>query len=67
MRSGALLLTPHFAFTNPIPTIGILLLAVATLEADGSLMCIGYGITLVVFSIAYALWLAPGLMQNIVS
>jgi hypothetical protein len=28
--------------TNPLPTIGILLLTVATLEADGLLMCIAY-------------------------
>lgn len=28
--------------TNPLPTIGILLLSVATLEADGLLMCIAY-------------------------
>lgn len=64
-----ILLILPIPFTNPIPTVGILLLAVATLEADGLLMCVGYGftiaITFVVFGIAYALWLAPGLLQNL--
>lgn len=58
-------------FTNPIPTVGILLLAVATLEADGLLMCFAYGltiaITLLVFGIGYALWLSPTLIQNLLS
>jgi hypothetical protein len=35
-------------FTNPIPTAGILLLAVATLEADGLLMCVAYGLTIAI-------------------
>jgi len=39
-----LLLLP-IPFTNPIPTIGILLFVVATLESDGLLMCISYGVT----------------------
>jgi hypothetical protein len=56
-------------FTNPIPTAGILLLSVATLEADGLLMCMGYGLTLAitfaVFGIAYTLWLAPGFVQSL--
>lgn len=39
-----LLLLP-IPFTNPIPTIGILLFVVATLEGDGLLMCISYGVT----------------------
>ncbi|MEA5535569.1 exopolysaccharide biosynthesis protein [Crocosphaera sp. XPORK-15E] len=34
-------------FTNPVPTVGILVLAVATLEADGLLMCLGYLITVI--------------------
>lgn len=55
-------------FTNPIPTVGILLLAVATLEADGLLMCISYGVTALITLffgfIFYALWQAPSLIPN---
>lgn len=55
-------------FTNPIPTIGILLLVVAMLEADGLLMCITYGmtiaITIAVLGIGYFLWKSPELLQN---
>ncbi len=43
----AILLMLPIPFTNPIPAIGILVLAVATLEADGLLMCVGYGLTLI--------------------
>ncbi len=61
-----LLLILPIPFTNPIPTVGILLLAVATLEADGLLMCIGYVvtalITLLFGFIGYALWQAPNLL-----
>jgi hypothetical protein len=39
-----LLMTP-VPFTNPIPTIGILCFVVATLESDGLLVCVSYGIT----------------------
>ena len=56
-------------FTNPIPTIGILLLAIATLEEDGLLMCISYGvmalITLFFGFIFYAICLAPQLLPNL--
>ncbi|HEY9875359.1 MAG TPA: exopolysaccharide biosynthesis protein [Candidatus Obscuribacterales bacterium] len=56
-------------FTNPIPTVGILLFVIATLESDGLLMCISYGvtafITLLVAVVAYLLWQAPGLLQNL--
>jgi hypothetical protein len=49
--------------TNPIPTVGILLLAVATLEGDGLLMGVGYGltaaITLAFGGIFYVLWQLP--------
>ncbi|MBF2061871.1 exopolysaccharide biosynthesis protein, partial [Fischerella thermalis] len=41
----AVLLISPVPLTNPIPTIGILLLAVATIESDGLLMCIGYVFT----------------------
>jgi hypothetical protein len=55
-------------FTNPIPTVGILLFVIASLESDGLLMCISYGvtalITLLVAVVAYLLWQAPGLLQN---
>lgn len=65
----AVLLISPIPFTNPIPTVGILLLVVAILEADGVLMCFSYGltvaITLSIAAIAYALWLAPGMVQNI--
>jgi hypothetical protein len=49
--------------------VGILLLAVATIEADGLLMCISYIatflITLLFGFIGYALWLAPNLLPAI--
>ena len=64
-----LLLISPIPFTNPIPTVGILLLAAATLEADGLLMCISYAvtalITLLFGFIIYALWQAPSLLPNI--
>lgn len=63
-----ILLILPIPFTNFIPTAGILLLAVATLEADGLLMCVGYGITILntlLFGfIGYALWQAPNLIPN---
>jgi hypothetical protein len=56
----ALLLIAPIPFTNPIPTIGILLLVVAMLEADGLLMCAAYGLTIVITlacaGIGYAVW-----------
>lgn len=67
----AFLLMLPIPFTNPIPTIGILLLAVATLEADGLLMCVAYGltiaITLAVAGIGYALWQSPNLVHDVLS
>jgi hypothetical protein len=64
-----ILLISPIPFTNPIPTVGILLLAVATIEADGLLMCISYIatvlITLLFGFIGYALWLAPNLLPAI--
>ncbi|MBD1935005.1 MULTISPECIES: exopolysaccharide biosynthesis protein [Cyanophyceae] len=39
-----LLMSP-IPLTNPIPAVGILLFVVATLEADGFLMCVSYGLT----------------------
>ncbi len=56
----ALLLISPVPMTNPIPTVGILLLSVANLEADGLLMCISYLftilITLLFGFIIYAIW-----------
>lgn len=53
----AFLLILPIPFTNPIPTVGILLFVFAMLEADGLLMCFSYGMTLVitiaVFGIGY--------------
>ncbi len=64
----AFLLMLPIPFTNPIPTAGILLLVVATLEADGLLMCVAYGltiaITLAVAGIAYTIWQSPGFLQE---
>ncbi|MBW4695147.1 MAG: exopolysaccharide biosynthesis protein [Lyngbya sp. HA4199-MV5] len=65
----AFLLMLPIPFTNPIPTAGILLLAIAMLEADGLLMCIAYGmtiaITLAVAGIGYVLWQSPGFFQDL--
>jgi len=64
-----LLLISPVPFTNPIPTVGILLFVVATLEADGLLMCISYVVTVLITLffgfIAYVLWQAPSLIQNL--
>jgi hypothetical protein len=64
-----LLMTP-VPFTNPIPTIGILALAIANLEADGLLMFIGYGLvglnTALFGSVGYLMWRAPEVLQNLV-
>jgi hypothetical protein len=64
----AILLISPIPFTNPIPTIGILLFVVATLESDGLLMCISYGltilITLVFGLIGYLLWQTPTLLNT---
>ncbi|BAZ39786.1 exopolysaccharide synthesis protein ExoD [Calothrix sp. NIES-4101] len=66
-----LLLISPIPLTNPIPTIGILLLAVAAIESDGLLMCIGYILTILIsllFAfIGYALWMAPGLLPKFIS
>lgn len=64
-----ILLISPVPLTNPIPTVGILLLAVATIESDGLLMCISYVITVLITLlfgfIGYALWLAPSLLPSI--
>jgi hypothetical protein len=54
--------------TNPIPTVAILLLVIATLEGDGLVMCVSYVLTLLITLffgvIGYLLWQAPGVIQN---
>ncbi len=64
----AFLLMLPIPLTNPIPTIGILLFVFAMLEADGLLMCISYGMTLVITvavgTVGYLLWRSPELLQQ---
>ncbi len=64
----SMLLMLPIPFTNPLPASAIFLLAVATLEKDGLMMFLGYGLTLLntlVFgSIGYALWQVPYLLPN---
>jgi hypothetical protein len=64
-----ILLMLPIPFTNPVPASAILLLAVATLEADGLLIFFGYGLTvlntLFFGFIGYALWQAPHLLPNL--
>lgn len=63
-----ILLMLPIPFTNPLPAIAILLLAIATLEGDGLLVCCGYGLTILVtlfFAvIGYGLWQAPNLLPH---
>lgn len=40
-------------FTNPVPTMVILMLTVAIMEADGLLMCVGYGFTIATTLLVY--------------
>jgi hypothetical protein len=42
---AVLLMSPYPPFSNPIPAVGMLILAVATIESDGILMCLGYVIS----------------------
>ena len=62
-----LLLMAPIPLTNPIPTIGILIFVIATLEADGVLMCLGYaatGLTTGVFGLLiYGVWRSPDLLR----
>jgi hypothetical protein len=65
----AILLMLPIPMTNPVPTIGILVLAVATLEDDGLLMCISYIytvlITLIFALMIYALWRGSSLLPSL--
>lgn len=67
----AFLLALPIPMTNPLPTIAILLLAIATLEADGLLMCIAYiwGIVVTLFFgfLGYAILQAPSLVLDYLS
>ncbi len=62
------LLALPIPFTNPIPTIGMLLLVIATLEGDGLLMFVTYIfttlVTLLFGIISYLLWKSPELLPN---
>jgi hypothetical protein len=64
----AILLMSPIPFTNPIPTVGILLFVIAALEGDGLLMCISYVatflITLFFGAIGYLLWQLPHLLPS---
>ncbi|KGF73719.1 exopolysaccharide biosynthesis protein [Neosynechococcus sphagnicola sy1] len=63
-----LMLPIPLPLTNMVPTVGILLFVVATLEADGLLMCFSYGLTLVITglfgTLGYLLWQTPTLIQD---
>jgi hypothetical protein len=62
----AILLILPIPFTNFMPTTAILVLVVATLEADGWLMCFGYGLTIAVSGVfGVLLWHAGGMIQNL--
>lgn len=64
-----LLLMLPIPFTNPIPTVGILLLVVATLESDGLLMCLSYGLTTLITAVfilvVYLLWRSPEWIESL--
>jgi len=66
-----LLLMSPIPMTNPVPTVGILLFTVATLEADGLLMWVAYGFAALTTGffglIGYLLWRSPELIQQWVS
>ncbi|MGC1309928.1 MAG: exopolysaccharide biosynthesis protein [Phormidesmis sp.] len=63
-----LLLMLPVPLTNPIPAIGILLLAISTIEMDGLLMVVGYalvGLNTALFgSFGYLLWRSPEMIQQ---
>jgi hypothetical protein len=57
-----LLLMSPIPFTNPIPTVGILLFVVAMLETDGLLLFISYGLTVLITALFGAI--VYGLLQS---
>ena len=64
-----LLLMAPIPFTNPIPTVGILAFVVASLEADGLLLCLSYGFTALTTAgfglLVFLLWRSPDLIQRL--
>lgn len=64
----AFLLMLPIPFTNPFPAGLIVILAIASLELDGLLICIAYLLTIVLtfcfVLIGFALWKAPELLPN---
>ena len=62
-----LLMTP-VPLTNPIPTVGILLLAISMIEMDGLLLLLGYvvvGLNTALFgSVGYLLLRSPDMLSN---
>jgi hypothetical protein len=51
--------------TNTVPALSILILVAATLESDGLLMCVGYGLTLVTTAFfATIAYMIPTLIQQ---
>lgn len=65
----SILLMSPIPFTNPLPALTKLLLAIATLSTDDLLMCIAYLLTVfntIFFAfIGYALWQSPSLLPNL--
>ena len=64
-----LLLMSPVPLTNPIPTLGVLTLAIATVEMDGLLMFVGYGLvglnTALFGTLGYLLWRSPEVLQRL--
>ncbi|MEN8447070.1 MAG: exopolysaccharide biosynthesis protein, partial [Cyanobacteria bacterium J06555_13] len=64
-----LLLMSPVPLTNPIPTLGVLTLAIATVEMDGLLMLVGYvlvGLNTALFgALGYLLWRSPEVLQQL--
>lgn len=62
-----LLLMAPLPFTNPIISGNILLMAIGMLEKDGLLLCIAYGLAIVItasfMGVGYLLWQAPQLLH----
>lgn len=54
--------------TNPIPTVGILLLAISMIEMDGLLLLLGYfvvGLNTALFgAVGYLLLRSPDMLSN---
>lgn len=63
-----LLLMSPIPMTNPIPTVGILAFVIATLEEDGLLLCISYGLMSLITAFfgvfVFLLWKSPALLQQ---